>query len=53
MMSEAIARAIVEATRIALQTMVEAQAERTQNAAGPKLGSPTMKQPTFNWESTR
>ena len=28
-MSEAIARAVAEATRIAIQTMVEAQAERT------------------------
>ena len=50
MMSEAIARAVAEATRVVLQTMVEAQAVRTQNAAGPKLGSPTLKQPMFNWE---
>ena len=50
MMSEAITRAVVEATRVALQTIVEARVERTQNAAGPKLGSPTMKQPTFNWK---
>ena len=45
-MSEVIARAIAEATRVALQMMAEAQAQRTQNAAGPKLGSPTLKQPT-------
>ena len=50
MMREAIAKAVAEATRVALQTLVEAQAQRTQNAAGPKLGSPTFKQPTFNWE---
>ena len=51
MMSEAIGRAVMEATRVALQTMVEAQVERTQNAAGPKLGSPAMKQPKFDWEA--
>ena len=51
MMSKAIARAVAEATRVALQTMVQAWAERTQNAAGPKLGSPAMKQPTFDWEA--
>ena len=50
MMSKAIARAVVDATRVALQTMVETSVERTQNAAGPKLGSPAMKQPTFDWE---
>ena len=48
MMSKAIARAVAEATRVVLQTMAEAWAERTQNAAGPKLGGPTVKQPTFN-----
>ena len=51
MMSEAIARAVAEATRIVLQTMVEAQTERTQNATGPKLGGPTLKQPSFDWEA--
>ena len=48
-MSKAIARAVADATRIALQTMLEAQAERTHDGSGPKVGSPTMKQPTFNW----
>ena len=47
--SEAIANAVAEATRIALQTMAEAQAERMHNRSGPKLGSPTMKQPTLDW----
>ena len=47
--SEAITRVVAEATRIALQTMAEAQAERMHNRSGPKLGSPTMKQPTFDW----
>ena len=50
MMSKAIAKAVAEATRVVLQTMAEAQAQRTQNAAGPKLGGPTLKQPMFNWE---
>ena len=50
MMSEAITRAVVEATRVVPQTMVEGWVERTQNAAGPKLGGTTMKQPTFDWE---
>ena len=40
-MSEAILRAVAEATRIALQTMVEAQQERMHNGSGPKVGSPT------------
>ena len=51
MMSEAIARSIAEATRVVLQMMAEAQAQRTQNATGPKLVSPTLKQPTFDWEA--
>ena len=49
--SEAIARAVAEATRIAIQTMVEAWVERTHDGSGPKVGSPTMKQPTFNWNA--
>ena len=48
-MREAIARVVAEATRIALQTMVEAWAERMHDRSGPKLGGPTMKQPTFDW----
>ena len=50
MLSEAIARAVAEATRIVLQTMAEAQTERTQNVVGPQLSGPTLKQPSFNWE---
>ena len=49
-MSKAITRAMAEATRVVLQTMAEAQAQRMQNAVGPNLGCPTLKQPTFNWE---
>ena len=46
-MSEAIARAVAEATRIALQTLVDAQAERMHDRSGLKVGSPAMKQPTL------
>ena len=48
-MREAIARAVAEATRIALQTMAEVQAERTHDGSGPKVGSPAMKQPKIDW----
>ena len=48
-MSEAIARAVAEATRAALQTMAEAQVERMHDRSGPKVGSPKMWQPTFDW----
>ena len=41
-MNEAIAKAVVEATRIAIQTMAESQAQRVPNTAGPKLGGPTL-----------
>ena len=51
MMSEEIARTVAETTRVVLQIMAEAWAERTQNAAGSKLGGPTMKQPTLNREA--
>ena len=50
-MSEAIVRAVAEATRIVLQTMAEAQAERMHDGSGPKLGGPTMKQPLFDWDA--
>ena len=48
-MNEAIARAVAEATRVAIQTMAEAWVERTHDISGPKIGSPAMKQPTFDW----
>ena len=43
-MNKAIARAVAETTRIALQTMAEAWAERMHNRSGPKVAGPTMKQ---------
>ena len=48
-MNKAIARAVAEATRIALQTMVEAQAERMHDGSEPKVHSPAMKQPMLDW----
>ena len=50
-MSEAITRAVAEATRIAIQTMAEAQVERMLGTSGPKIGGLTMKQPTFDWSA--
>ena len=50
-MSEVIAKAVAEANRLAIQAMVEAWVEWMHNMAGPKIGSPTMKQPTFDWDA--
>ena len=46
-----IAKPVIEATRAAIQTMAAAMAERPQSVAGPKIGGPAMKQPSFNWEA--
>ena len=51
-MSEAIAKAVAEATRIVIQTMAEMQTQRITSTSGPKLGGPALKQPTFNWEAS-
>ena len=50
-MNEAITKAVAEATRVAIQAMAAATVEWPQNMAGPKLGTPAMKQTMFNWES--
>ena len=50
-MIEAITKAVAEATRVAILAMAEAQAEQLPNMTGPKIGSPTMKQPTFDWDT--
>ena len=50
-MSEVIAKAVAEASRIVMQTMAEMQTQRTTSTPGPKLGSPALKQPNFNWET--
>ena len=31
--------------------MVEVWVERMHNTSGPKIGSPTMKQPMFDWDT--
>ena len=49
LVSEAKAKAVAEATRAAIQAMATAATERPQSAAGPTIGRPAMKQPTFNW----
>ena len=50
-MSDIIAKAIAEATRITIQTMVEMQSRIAENQQGPKLGGQVLKQPQFNWEA--
>ena len=51
-MSEVIAKVVAEATKIAIQTMAEIQVQQIDNQCGPRLGGPTLKKPTFNWEAT-
>ena len=48
-MKEVIAKVEAEATRAAIQTMVELH--QRQEVQGPKLGGPVLKQPQFNWEA--
>ena len=50
-MNEAIARAVTEATRVAIQTMAEARVVRTHNISGAKIGSPAMKQLRFDFNA--
>ena len=50
-MSEAITKAVAEATRIAIQTMAKMQAQRVPSTARSKLGGLALKQPNFNWEA--
>ena len=47
-MNEVIAKAVVEATKAAILTMVELH--QRQDDQGPKLGGPALKQLQFNWE---
>ena len=49
--NEAITKAVAEATRVAIQAMAEAWVESTHDIPGPKIGGPTMKQPTFEWNA--
>ena len=50
-MNKAIAKAVAEAMRVAIQAMIAATGDWTQSMAGSKLGSPAMKQLTFNLEA--
>ena len=50
--NEAITKAMAEATRVAIQALAETQVQRMPNTAGPKIGSPALRQPNFNWELT-
>ena len=45
---QVIAKAVTEATRTAMQAIAAAVAERPPSVAGPKIGGPAMKQPSFN-----
>ena len=49
-MTEAIAKAVAEVTRVAIQAMAATPVDRPLTMAGPKIGRLSMKQPTFNWE---
>ena len=42
---------MVEAARASIQAMAAAVAEMPQSVAEPRIGGPTMKQPSFNWEA--
>ena len=52
-MNEAIAKAVVEATQVAIQTLSEVQNQRSEDQRRPKLGGPVLKQPQFNRGSYR
>ena len=46
--SKAVTKAVADVTRVAIQAMATATAQSPQSAAGPKIGRPALKQPTFN-----
>ena len=48
MANETIAKVVAEANRAAIQAMAAGMAEMQKSMAGPKIGGPAMKQPTFN-----
>ena len=50
-MREMITKAVAGPTRVAIQAMAEARVEQMHEVAGPKIGGPTMKQPTFDWDA--
>ena len=48
--NEAIANAVAEVTKAAIQAMAAAAAERPQRVGKPNIGGPAIKQLSFNWE---
>ena len=46
-MNEAIAKAMVEVTRVNIQAFAEAQSQRPEGQWGPELGGPALRQPQF------
>ena len=52
LMNKAIAKAVAESTRVAIQTFAETQSQRSEGQQGPKLGGLALKQPQFNWEAS-
>ena len=51
LMNKVIVKAIADATRVAIQTIVETQGQIPEGQQGPKLRGPALKQPQFNWET--
>ena len=49
-MNEAIAKAVAEATWVAIQTLSEVQSQTSEDQRGPKVGGLVLKQPQFNWK---
>ena len=49
--NKAIVEVVAEVTRVAIQAMAAATAERLQSVVGPKIGRPAMKQWSLNWEA--
>ena len=49
--NEAIAKAVAEVMKAAIQVMAAVTAVRPQSVMGPKIGRHAMKQPSFNWEA--
>ena len=52
LLNEAIMKAMADAMRVAIQTFIETQSQRSEGQWGPKLGGPAVKQPQFSWEAT-
>ena len=51
-MNDTIAKVVAEATWVAIQILSEVHSQRSEGQRGPKLCSPVLKQPQFNWVAT-